>query len=68
LFLEWNFLQLENFFHGVSPVEELLGFETSRKVRDLDLKTTIPVSVMGRRVVMVSVVIVVSISIVIKVM
>jgi hypothetical protein len=41
----WNFLQLENFVHNVSPVEELSEFEISRKVRDLDSKTTIPVSV-----------------------
>jgi hypothetical protein len=68
LFLGWNFLQLENFFHGVSPVEDLLRFETFRKVRDLDLKTTIPVSVTGRRVVTVSVVIVILVLVVIRVM
>jgi hypothetical protein len=52
----------------VCPVEELLGFETTRKDRDLDSKTTVPVSVMGRRVVAVSVVIVISILVVIRVM
>jgi hypothetical protein len=57
LFLGWNFLQLENLFYGVSPVEELLGFETSRKVRDLDSKTTILVSITGQRVVAILVVI-----------
>jgi hypothetical protein len=42
----------------VSLVEELLGFEISRKIRDLDSKTTILVSVTGRRIIAVSVVIV----------
>jgi hypothetical protein len=68
LFLGWNFLQLENFFHGVSPVEDLLRFEIFRKVRDLDSKTTIPVLVTGRRVVTVSVVIVILVLVVIRVM
>jgi hypothetical protein len=52
----------------VSLVEELLGFETSQKVGDLDSKTTIPVSITGQRVIVVSVVIVISVSVIIRVM
>jgi hypothetical protein len=47
------------------PVEKLIGFETSRKVRNLYSKFCIPVLVSNMRVISVSVVIVVSVSIVI---